>query len=126
MGGSHSRNCNTIARETILWCRERNISLTITHLPGKLNVVADETSRVFHDNTEWSLDIDIVSRQDKSAPTLPQAVTDWMSCVRRKLEDKGVTGEPLQILLASWREGTRKQYCTKVDPKRVNTQLYQD
>ena len=30
IGGSHSRNCNAIARETILWCRERNISLTIT------------------------------------------------------------------------------------------------
>ena len=56
MGGSQSRNCNAIARETILWCRERNISHTITHLPGKLNVEADKASRVFHDDTEWSLD----------------------------------------------------------------------
>ena len=55
MGRSHSRNCNAIAGETILWCRERNISLTITHLPGKLNAEANEASRVFHDDTEWSL-----------------------------------------------------------------------
>ena len=37
-----------------------------------------------------------------------------MSCVRQKLEDKGVTGEPLQIILASWREGTQKQYRTYI------------
>ena len=33
MGGTHSRECNQITKETILWCKNRNISLTITHLP---------------------------------------------------------------------------------------------
>ena len=37
-----------------------------------------------------------------------------MPCVRQKLEDKGVTGEPLQIILTSWREGTQKQYRTYI------------
>ena len=56
MGGTHSRTCNDITRETIMWCKERDISLTITHLPGILNIEADKASRVFHDDTEWSLD----------------------------------------------------------------------
>ena len=56
MGGTHSRICNDITREAILWCKERDISLAITHLPGKLNIEADKASRVFHDDTEWSLD----------------------------------------------------------------------
>lgn len=56
MGGTHSRDCNEIARETLLWCKDRGISLTVTHLPGKQNVEADQASRHFHDDTEWSLD----------------------------------------------------------------------
>ena len=55
MGGTHSRDCNQITRETILWCKDRDISLTITHFPGKLNVEADKASREFYDDTEWSL-----------------------------------------------------------------------
>ena len=39
-----------------MWCKERNIFLTISHLPGKLNFEADKASRVSHDDTEWSLD----------------------------------------------------------------------
>ena len=59
MGGTHSRDCNQITRETILWCKDRDISLTITHLPGKLNFEADKASREFHDDTEWSLDVQV-------------------------------------------------------------------
>lgn len=33
----------------------RNISLTITHLPDKLNIEADKASREFHDDMKWSL-----------------------------------------------------------------------
>ena len=56
MGGTHSWDCFEIARETLLWCKARGISLTVTHLPGKQNVEADLASRHFHDDTEWSLD----------------------------------------------------------------------
>ena len=31
-----------------------------------------------------------------------------MSCVRKKLESQGVTGESLNMILASWRYGTQK------------------
>jgi len=57
MGGTHSRECNLITREVILWCKERDLSLIISHIPGKLNVNADRSSRHnLHDDTEWSLD----------------------------------------------------------------------
>ena len=55
-GGTHSRDCNDITRQTILWCKERDITLTITHLPGILDTEANRASSVFHDHTEWSLD----------------------------------------------------------------------
>lgn len=62
MGGTHSQDCNEIARETILWCKNRGISLTVTHLPGKLNIEADQASRQFHDDTEWSLNTHVYER----------------------------------------------------------------
>lgn len=57
MEGTHSLQCNEITREIILWCRERELTISISHLPGKLNIEADRASRYFHSNTEWSLDL---------------------------------------------------------------------
>ena len=37
-----------------------------------------------------------------------------MSCVQSSLINQGVTGEPLNTILESWRSGTRKQYQTYV------------
>jgi hypothetical protein len=37
------------------WCKQRNIWLTLAHIPGKKNFEADEKSRKFNDNTEWQL-----------------------------------------------------------------------
>ena len=55
MGGSHSCQCNVMAKDIWQFCIERNIWLTAAHLPGHLNVIADEKSRVFDDKTEWKL-----------------------------------------------------------------------
>ena len=56
MGGTKSRLCNEMTREIILWCIARHLTLSISHLPGKLNADARKPSRVFHNsNTEWSL-----------------------------------------------------------------------
>lgn len=57
MGGTHSRPCNNITREIMLWCKAKDVTLVIAHLPGKLNVEADKASRVFNDDTEWCLDV---------------------------------------------------------------------
>ena len=60
MGSTRSRNCNDITREVFTWCMERQLSLSISHIPGKLNTEADKASREFHNsNTEWSLDATI-------------------------------------------------------------------
>ena len=40
-----------------MWCIDRKLTLSISHLPGKLNTEADKASCEFHNsNTEWSLD----------------------------------------------------------------------
>ncbi|CAH3176796.1 unnamed protein product [Porites lobata] len=154
-----------LQRETLLWCKDRGISLVVTYLPGKLNVEADLASRHFHDDTEWSLDThcywestseDNILRdnsnpssprlantvlvptsnvtasgastpnkaaevnpdpsprcQERPSP-LPQAPTDWLSCVRKSLQLQGITGETLNIIIDSWRESTQKQYRSSI------------
>ena len=59
MGGTHSLECNHIARTIWLWCLEHDIWISAAHLPGKSNSVADKASRIFHDHTEWQLDPNI-------------------------------------------------------------------
>lgn len=45
--------------------------------------------------------------QERPSP-LPQAPTDWLSCVRKSLQLQGITGETLNIIIDSWRESTQK------------------
>ena len=59
LGGSRSKQCNELAFEIWSWCKERDIWLTAVHLPGRLNTLADEKSRVFDDKTEWMLNVEI-------------------------------------------------------------------
>lgn len=56
MGGSHSIPCNDMAREIWMWCRKHKIWISISHIPGVDNTIADKASRVFNDQTEWKLD----------------------------------------------------------------------
>lgn len=55
MGGTHSRECNNIAKEIWLWCISKQIWLTSAHIPGRENVEADKECRVFSDNKECML-----------------------------------------------------------------------
>ena len=45
MGTSHSKVCDDMCKVIWKWCIERNIWLTIHHIPGKLNIIADKISR---------------------------------------------------------------------------------
>ncbi|XP_031559870.1 uncharacterized protein LOC116296056 [Actinia tenebrosa] len=201
MGGTHSPSCNLITREILLWCKQRKITITISHLPGHLNVQADKASREFKDDIEWSLDTGVftmLSRKwgqpqidmfasrlnhkislyvswkpdpmfDRKSPTensnesnlsnnrgskvgdtilvpivvenvgtasnsdtctsvhfdigprsiestsiIPQIETTWVSCVRKMLQEQGINGQSLEIILDSWRKGTKKQYSTYI------------
>ena len=58
-GGSISQQCNVLAKYILTFCIDRNIWLTAAHLPGHLNVLADERSRIFDDKTEWKLNASV-------------------------------------------------------------------
>jgi ribonuclease HI len=55
-GGTHSWDLCALLWRILTWCHQRNISLIARHIPGCLNVIADQLSRrgqALH--TEWSL-----------------------------------------------------------------------
>ena len=55
MGGK-IEPCNEIARKIWLWAIDRNIWLVSCFIPGKLNIEADQLSRLLNETTEWSLE----------------------------------------------------------------------
>ena len=55
MGGTHSWEANSVAKEIWAWAIPLNIWLSAAHIPGSQNVIADFKSRNFMDHTEWSL-----------------------------------------------------------------------
>ena len=59
MGTSSSEKRNDLAKEMWLWCAQRNIWRSATHIPGVENVEADKQSRVPHSQLEWTLDKNI-------------------------------------------------------------------
>ena len=62
MGGSHSPECNAVAKRIWLWVKNRDIWLTVSHIPGKENDEADMKSRQFNDRTEWKLESKIFEK----------------------------------------------------------------
>ena len=64
MGGTKSRGCNEVTREIIMWRMARHLTLSVSHLRGKLNAEADRASRIFHNsNAEWSLAPSVLNLQ---------------------------------------------------------------
>ena len=39
-----------------MWCKVRDLWLTVAHIPGSENTIADKASRIFNDASEWQLD----------------------------------------------------------------------
>jgi hypothetical protein len=62
MGGSKSMSCNKIAHDIWIWCQKRKIWLSMAHIPGKTNIVADKESRCFNDDIEWKLDTNVFKK----------------------------------------------------------------
>ncbi len=54
-GSTQSFKCNSMARHIWDFAVDRNIWLSAAHCPGVLNTEADLASRVFKDETEWTL-----------------------------------------------------------------------
>jgi len=55
MGGTKSPLCNKLSKSVWMCCMENDIWLTTCHLPGALNVQADESTRQFNERTQWQL-----------------------------------------------------------------------
>lgn len=56
MGTSHSEACNDLGHKIWEWCIPREIYLTVAHIPGRQNLVADFESRRNQIASEWKLD----------------------------------------------------------------------
>jgi hypothetical protein len=54
-GSTKALECNTVARRIWHWALPRKIWLSAAHIPGVQNVEADDASRVFKDELEWTL-----------------------------------------------------------------------
>ena len=50
MGGTRSVSCDKLANTIWCWCIDRDIWISATYLPGRLNTVADTRSRKFNDS----------------------------------------------------------------------------
>ena len=59
MGTTKSVECNDMVKEIWQFCREQDMFITCTYIPGKENVVADRASRREYKQGEWMLSKDI-------------------------------------------------------------------
>lgn len=59
MGGTHSLQCNNVAKAIWTWAELKLVWLSCCHLPGRCNTTADNLSRKFRSNTEWMLNPEV-------------------------------------------------------------------
>ena len=55
MGGTHSYVCNNITKDFLLWCKDKDIWISATHIAGIDNNEADKCSRKINAEAEMSL-----------------------------------------------------------------------
>ena len=55
-GSVRNAKINNIARKFCFFAIKRDLWLSAAHCPGSENVEADKASRVFHDETKWTLE----------------------------------------------------------------------
>ena len=56
----------------------------------------------------------LLSQTRGGSSTVAPPGVDWLACGRQALIRQGVTGPAMEIVINSWRKGTRKQYQTYV------------
>ena len=55
MGGTHFQNLSNLAIDLWEWCFQHQLVVSKQHLPGELNVRADQVSRAIGDSSDWKL-----------------------------------------------------------------------
>ena len=105
MGGVKSLACNELAKEIWEWCFAKNIWLSAEHLPGVQNVIADEKSRKFSDQTEWMLHPTIFSKicQELGKPDIDMFASRLNKQISRYISWKPDPGaEKIDALMCDW------------------------
>ena len=72
MGSSHSWELNELNIDIWEWCIEREIWLTIAHVPGVDNVIADKESRLKRREIEWTLNQKLFDEGSKKLGVKPE------------------------------------------------------
>jgi hypothetical protein len=54
-GGTRSPALSAISADIVDWCEKRQLSIEAIHLPGVLNVLADQQSRMRNESSDWKL-----------------------------------------------------------------------
>ena len=62
LGGTQSQKLSNLAIELWNYALNRKLIISPIHIPGKLNVLADQKSRIFKDSIEWILNPRIFRR----------------------------------------------------------------
>ena len=65
-----SPQATTLIRDLWIWCLEKNILLSVQHLPGKLNVIANLESKMMRDQSDWMLSPIYISANESTATIL--------------------------------------------------------
>ena len=89
--GGKSSPCNNLPKSVWMCCLENDIWLIACHLPGVLNVEADQGFRQFYGRTEWQLHLGIFS---KSTDILGTPKIDMFVCRLDKQLPQYVSWKP--------------------------------
>ena len=57
LGGTISWDLINLTKNLWMWCLESNIHITVQHLPGSLNTIADPELWTQTDRTDWKLNL---------------------------------------------------------------------
>lgn len=80
-GGTKSEHLNDLSRQICSFVEERDLDVRAEHIPGSLNVRADDLSRKLKDASNWMLDHDVVrSLEDFWGPFSIDLFADRLNC----------------------------------------------
>ena len=104
MGTSHSDQCNKLCKTIWEWCIQQHIWISAACLPGLLNTVAETRRKSKSSST--------ATKPAGGTPVTSQSKPTGVSLTRERLDQHGLSSAIKEILMSSWRSGTRKQYST--------------
>ena len=95
MGTCHSKEINSIVRQIWEWC------ISVSHIPGKENTIADRESRKQRRETEWTLDTEIFDNMLAGFSVKPDIdlFESRINYKCKKMSPINLTREHMQLML---------------------------